>query len=142
MERRILLSILIVGALVLFFMIIFDRWGQKAFVTTTLTFFAPTKDKKSFKKIKDEPDRNRNKSVYDFPKNFLIGTSSSAYQIEGGWNEGGKSPSIWDDFVHFHPKAVDDNTTADVGADSYHNYKEDVRALKLVGVRNLIDNEQ
>ena len=27
-----------------------------------------------------------------FPKNFLWGTSISASQVEGGWNEGGKSP--------------------------------------------------
>ena len=31
-----------------------------------------------------------------FPKNFLWGTSVSAAQIEGGWNEGGKSPVMLD----------------------------------------------
>lgn len=137
MQRRIALF-LAVAALVLFFVIIFDRWGQKAFVTTTLSLFAPLKNKKDLKAIKGEVDRSTNKSVFSFPKTFLIGTSSSAYQIEGGWNEDGKTPSIWDDFVHFHPHSVDDNTTADVGPDSYHNFQEDIRALKLVGVSNLL----
>lgn len=137
MQRKVALFFAVL-ALVLFFVIIFDRWGQKAFVTTTLSLFAPSKDKKDFKNFKDKSDYMKKNSVFSFPKNFLIGTSSSAYQIEGGWNEDGKSPSIWDDFVHFHPKAVDDNTTADVGPDSYHNYKEDIRALKLVGVNNFL----
>ncbi len=31
-----------------------------------------------------------------FPNDFLWGASSSAAQIEGGWQEGGRTPSIWD----------------------------------------------
>ena len=31
-----------------------------------------------------------------FPKGFLWGGSISAAQIEGGWNEGGKSPVLVD----------------------------------------------
>lgn len=32
-------------------------------------------------------------------KSFLWGTASAAYQCEGGWNEGGKGESNWDQFV-------------------------------------------
>ena len=33
-------------------------------------------------------------------KDFLWGTASAAYQCEGGWNEGGKGESNWDQFCH------------------------------------------
>lgn len=127
MHRYVLLFI--VGSVVCLFTVSIDRWGQKAFVSLVLSSVAPAENAK--------PAKIRTKSIYDLPENFLVGTSSSAYQIEGAWDEDGKTPSIWDDFVHFHPKAVDDNTTGDVTSDSYHNYAEDIRALKLVGVNIL-----
>lgn len=127
MDRKLLLIIVAIFAFGVVYY--FDRWGQRAFVTFTLSSLAPLKEDNKFIPV--------NRSVYDFPVNFLIGTSSSAYQIEGGWNESGKSASIWDDFVHSIPNAVVDNTTADVGPDSYHNYQEDIQALKLVGVKYL-----
>lgn len=124
MDRKIFLTIFAVSVFI--FVYIADRyWSQRSFVTFTLSSLAPLTSDKEF---------HSNRSVNEFPASFLIGTSSSAYQIEGGWNEGGKSASIWDDFVHSVPNAVDDNTTADVGPDSFHHYQEDISALKLVGV--------
>lgn len=77
------------------------------------------------------------KAVHSFPKDFSFGAATAAYQIEGGWKDDGKGPSIWDTLTHNHPELIADHTTADVGPDSYHFYKSDVKALKQVGVNNL-----
>lgn len=45
----------------------------------------------------------------------------------------GKGVSIWDTYVHGTPWVVD-GSTGDVAADSYRLYKQDVAALKQLGV--------
>ena len=47
-----------------------------------------------------------------FPKDFVWGTATSAYQIEGAVNEDGRGRSIWDTFAHT-PGKIEDNTTGD-----------------------------
>ncbi|CAH1392477.1 unnamed protein product [Nezara viridula] len=68
-----------------------------------------------------------------FPKRFIFGTGSSAYQVEGAWNEGGKGESIWDRIIHTTPSYIQDNSSADVACDSYHRYKEDIKLIKKTG---------
>lgn len=51
-----------------------------------------------------------------FPKDFLWGTATASYQIEGGVKEGGKGPSIWDDFTA-QPGRVLDGSDGSVACD-------------------------
>ncbi len=72
-------------------------------------------------------------TVLTFPKGFLWGTATSAYQIEGAWNEDGKGPSIWDEFAH-KPGKVANNDNGDVACDHYHRWQEDLDLLKQLGL--------
>jgi beta-glucosidase len=69
-----------------------------------------------------------------FPENFAWGVATSAYQVEGAWNEDGRSESIWDHFVHT-PGKVRDGSTGDLACDHYHRWPEDVAIMKSLGIR-------
>lgn len=69
-----------------------------------------------------------------FPTNFIWGTATSSYQIEGAWNEDGKSESIWDRFSHT-PGKIQDGTNGDVACDHYHRYTDDVALMSELGLQ-------
>jgi beta-glucosidase len=69
-----------------------------------------------------------------FPKDFMWGVATSAFQIEGAVAEGGRKPSIWDSFTR-RPGAIYENHHADVACDHYHLYRQDVALMKRLGIQ-------
>lgn len=69
----------------------------------------------------------------DFPKDFLWGVSTSAYQIEGALHDDGRGPSIWDTFCSESGR-IADGDTAETACDHYHRYPEDVALMATLGV--------
>ena len=66
-----------------------------------------------------------------FPKDFLWGASTSAYQVEGASLEDGKGPSFQD--TKELPPGTADLT---VSVDHYHRYKEDIALMAEMGFRS------
>ncbi|GAA1298600.1 GH1 family beta-glucosidase [Streptomyces javensis] len=67
-----------------------------------------------------------------FPHDFLWGTATSAYQVEGAVAEDGRSPSIWDTFSHTPGKVAGDDH-GDVACDHYHRWRQDIGLMKRLG---------
>jgi beta-glucosidase len=64
-----------------------------------------------------------------FGEDFLWGTASAAYQIEGAWNVDGRGASVWDAFSQ---KAgnIKNNDNGNIATNFYHRYKEDIQLAK------------
>jgi beta-glucosidase len=69
-----------------------------------------------------------------FPQDFLWGTATAAYQVEGAVNEGGRGRTIWDTFAHT-PGTTFLGDTGDVADDFYHLFPKDLQLMKEMGVK-------
>lgn len=69
-----------------------------------------------------------------FPRDFLLGTATAAYQIEGAVREGQRGESIWDRFSHTPGKTYQGHT-GDVTCDHYHRWREDVALMAELGLQ-------
>ncbi|MFO7672761.1 MAG: GH1 family beta-glucosidase [Lutibacter sp.] len=65
--------------------------------------------------------------VKNFPKKFIWGVASSAYQSEGAWDKDGKENSIWDTFTN---NKKFPNGNANTATDFYNNYEDDIKKIK------------
>ncbi|NXM75079.1 LPH hydrolase, partial [Serilophus lunatus] len=96
----------------------------------------PSKAKVVWQKFSSQSNFERDMYFYGtFPEDFTWGVSTSAYQIEGGWDADGKGPSIWDNFTHV-PGNIKNDDTGDIACNSYNKVEEDIYQLRALGVKN------
>ncbi|ATZ18920.1 aryl-phospho-beta-d-glucosidase [Williamsoniiplasma somnilux] len=79
-------------------------------------------------------------------QNFIWSTSTCAFQIEGGRNEGGRTDSIWDEFTkrnfYIPPIGVPGReiNSIEQAADFYHKYETDSLIMKNANLNGFIYN--
>jgi len=69
-----------------------------------------------------------------FPRGFVWGAATSAYQIEGAAKAGGRGPSIWDDFCR-RPGTILDKTSGDTTSQHYLYWHKDVDLMAELGLQ-------
>jgi len=68
----------------------------------------------------------------DFPDNFIFGSATSSYQIEGH-SFGGAGSTHWDTFAATPGNVVREEHGA-IACDHYHRYEEDFDLMKAAGL--------
>lgn len=71
---------------------------------------------------------------YHFSANFIWGTATSAYQIEGARAADGRGNSIWDAFCHL-PDKVRHDASGEIACDHYHRWREDIALMQALGLQ-------
>jgi len=88
----------------------------------------------------------RNTNMSKLPKDFLWGGALAAHQFEGGWNAGGKGPSVVDVLTageHGVARKITDTIEENEfypnheAIDFYHHYKEDIALFAEMGLKCL-----
>jgi beta-glucosidase len=70
-----------------------------------------------------------------FPQNFIWGTATASYQVEGAASEDAKGESIWDRFTAT-PGKIADGKDGRVACDHYHRFASDLDLMKELGLRS------
>ena len=76
----------------------------------------------------------------NFPKGFLWGAASAAYQVEGGTKADGRGPNIWDKFMNppysLARMATGQDVNGDIAINQYDRiqFAKDVRLMKELGI--------
>ncbi len=65
---------------------------------------------------------------------MLFGAATAAYQVEGAVREGGRGPSIWDDFCRL-PGRVAGGDSGEVACDHYHRWRGDLDLMASLGLQ-------
>lgn len=74
-------------------------------------------------------------SFENFPADFMWGTATASYQVEGAHDEDGRTPSIWDTFSKTKGRVIQGHN-GDTACDQYHLYKDDVKLMKTLGIKS------
>ncbi|MDG2497472.1 MAG: GH1 family beta-glucosidase [Aquiluna sp.] len=69
-----------------------------------------------------------------FPADFLWGSATSSYQIEGAATTDGRGKSIWDVFCETPGKVINADSGA-VAIDHYNRYEQDVDVMSSLGLQ-------
>ena len=74
--------------------------------------------------------------TFPFPKDFLFGTASSSFQIEGSPYADGKTETIWDYMCRVAPETFHENAKTEPASSFYKNYEQDIRDMKELGPKS------
>lgn len=69
-----------------------------------------------------------------FPKDFLWGSATASYQIEGSKIEHGRGECIWHRFSHT-PGKTHNGDTGDVACDHLNRYQDDIGLMRQLGLQ-------
>jgi beta-glucosidase len=71
------------------------------------------------------PETDLTPKTRQFPRDFIWGVATAAFQTEGSQSVDGRGPSVWDVFERIPGRIQNDATAADA-TDSYRRYRDDV----------------
>jgi beta-glucosidase len=74
-------------------------------------------------------------NIKGFGTGFRWGTSTAAYQIEGGYNADGKGKSIWDVFTAINGK-IKGGGNGNIACDFYNKYAHDLALMSQLSIPN------
>ena len=73
-----------------------------------------------------------------FPTDFIWGSATSSYQVEGAANEDGRGLSIWDTYCDGKvgdTAHIVDGSSGDVACNHYHLFRDDIQLMKALNLK-------